>query len=142
MPLDLVCNGTPAATIVLAKQPTRSAQLAAAELQYHVRKITGATLPIVDDRQPVAGNRVLIGESQTTTKLGLKGGDFVHQEYLIRFQQGTLVLMGRDKSDRGKLNYADANTFPGKFDEQGTCYAVYDFLERGIAKYGGTCRRK
>ena len=128
--LDLVCNGTPAATIVLAKQSTRSAQLGAAELQYHVRKITGATLPVVDDRQPVAGNRVLIGESQTTAELGLKNADFAHQEYLIHFQQGTLVLMGRDEPDLGKLNYADVNTFPGKFDQQGTCYAVYDFLER------------
>jgi hypothetical protein len=52
------------------------------------------------------------------------------QEYLIRCQPGTLVVLGRDKRDQGKLDYADAKTFPDLFDEQGTCYAVYDFLER------------
>lgn len=129
---DLVRDGVPAATVVVATKPTRSAQLAAAELQYHVRRITGATLPIVDDGHPVAGNRVLIGENQATTMLGLKRDDFAPQEYLIRFQPGTLILLGRDKDDRGRLDYekADATTFPGLLDEQSTCYAVYDFLER------------
>jgi hypothetical protein len=130
--LDLVRDGEPTATIVVAQQPTRSAQLAASELQYHVRKITGATLPIANDEQTVVGNRVLVGESQATASLGLKRDDFAPQEYLIRFQPGTLILLGRDKDDRGKLDYdnADASTFPGFSDEQSTCYAVYDFLER------------
>ena len=128
--LDLVRDGAPAATIVVAYQPTRAAQLAAAELQYHVRKITGATLPIVDDKQAVAGNRVLVGESQATMSLGLKNDDFTPQEYLIRFRPNILILMGRDKPDRGKLDYADVRMFPTLSDEQGTCYAVYDFLER------------
>ena len=130
--LDLVRDGAPTATIVVAQQPTRASQLAAAELQYHVRKITGATLPIVDDKQAVAGNRVLVGESQATMSLGLKNDDFAHQEYLIRFQPNTLILMGRDKNDRRNLDYekTDASTFPSLSDEQGTCYAVYDFLER------------
>ena len=130
--LDLVRDGAPAAAIVVAQQPTRSAQFAAAELQYHFRKITGATLPIVDAKQTVAGNRILVGESEATAIFGLKSNDFAHQEYLIRFQPGTLILMGRDKDDRGKLDYekADASTFPGLMDEQSTCYAVYDFLER------------
>lgn len=129
-PFDLVRDGTPAATIVVAKEPTRSAQLAAAELQYHIRKISGATLPIVDDGQAVAGNRVLVGESQATKNLGLTSDDFAPQEYLIRFQPDTLVLLGRDKPDRAKFDYTDAKTFPDFFDGQGTCYAVYDFLER------------
>ena len=35
--LRLVERGQPAATIVLAAHPTRAAQLAATELQYHLR---------------------------------------------------------------------------------------------------------
>jgi hypothetical protein len=128
--LDLVRDGVPAATIIVAKQPTRSAQFSAAELQYHVRKITGATLPISDDGQAIAGNRVLVGESEATVALGLKNDDFAPQEYLIRFRPGTLVLMGRDRPDLNKFDYADAGTFPDLFEECGTCYAVYDFLER------------
>jgi hypothetical protein len=128
--LDLARDGTPAATIVLAKEPTRSAQLAAAELQYHIRRISGATLPIVDDGHAVGGNQVLVGESQATRNLGLTSADFAPQEYLIRFQPGALVLLGRDKPDRARFDYGDAKTFPDVLDEQSTCYAVYDFLER------------
>ncbi|MBT4814053.1 MAG: DUF4838 domain-containing protein [Lentisphaerae bacterium] len=76
------------------------------------------------------GARILVGESEATRKLGLRNEDFAHQEYLIRFLPDALVLMGRDKADRGAMSYAAPGTFPGKFDDQASCYAVYDFLER------------
>ena len=146
--LDLVRDGKPAATIVMAGKPTRSAQLATAELQYHVRKITGATLPIVSDGEAVEGTRILVGHSKATAALGLTNDAFEPQEYAIRFLPKTLVLVGRDKLDYGKLDYNDGKTFPSRpgssapavygapqprwfeFDDQATCYAVYDFLER------------
>lgn len=129
--LRLVQRGQPVATIVLAAHPTRAAQLAAAELQYHLQKITGAILPIVSDEAEVEGTRILVGESATTKALGLRNADFQPQEYLIRFRPGLLVLMGRDKEDRPTdFDYSSAESFPDFFDEQGTCYAAYDFLER------------
>ncbi len=146
--LELTHDGQPAATIVVAEKPTRSAQMAALELQHHVQKITAATLPIRNDMIDVEGTRILVGESKATVSLGLKNNDFKAQEYLIRFLPGTLILMGRDEEDRGKVDYADAKTFPGAYGssdplyhggdhpryydwaKQGTCYAVYDFLER------------
>lgn len=39
--LTLAREGHPAATIVVAKQPTRAAQFAACELQWHLKQITG-----------------------------------------------------------------------------------------------------
>ena len=126
----LVRDGKALVSIVIGKSPTKSAQLAAAELQYHVEKITGTKLPIVSDEAPVNGNVILVGESKATEALGLRSEDFKPQEYTIQCKDGLIVLMGRDKDDRGKLDYANADTFPYVFDEQGTCYAVYDFLER------------
>jgi hypothetical protein len=128
--IELVRGGVPTATIVVAPSPTRAAQLAAAELQYHVRKITGATLPIAADQSQCTGARIFVGQSAATLVLGLRNEDFQPQEYLIKFLPDTLVLMGRDKPDTGKFDYADAGTFPAEFDDQSTCYAVYDFLER------------
>ena len=46
--LCIVKNGNPNAVILLDSKPTRSAQMGALELQYHVKLITGATLPIVN----------------------------------------------------------------------------------------------
>ncbi len=40
--ITLVSEGRPSASIVVAQNPTPSARLAALELQYHFRKITGA----------------------------------------------------------------------------------------------------
>ena len=120
----------PVATIVLAAEPTRSAQFAAAELQYHVQKITGATLPIASEDTEVKGARILVGESKAEAALGVRSADLKSQEYLIRCGPNAIVLMGRDKDDRGKMDYNDAQTFPDFDVEQGTCYAVYDFLEK------------
>jgi len=128
--MPLVKDGKPVASIVIGKEASRAAQLAAAELQYHIEKITGARLPVVSDAEMVKGPRLLVGASKATEALGLRNGDFKHQEYLVRFLPDTLILMGKDKEDPGLLDYAKPGTFPGQYDEQATCYAVYDFLER------------
>jgi hypothetical protein len=155
----LVRDGKPAGMIVTAKNPTPAARLAALELQHHIEQITGAVLPIRHPGNATAGPRILVGESEATRELGLKGADFGPQEYLIRVKDDSIVLMGRDWEDteanrrevgrdilqsiadwRSKINYDDAVgrkeprvgviELPGAFDDQGTCYAAYDFLER------------
>ena len=71
-----------------------------------------------------------MGENAATCTSGLRSADFQPQEYTIKFLPEAIVLIGRDKPDHGKFDYADASTFPGMFDDQATCYAVYEFLER------------
>ena len=92
----LVRDGKPAATVVLAAEPSAAAGFAAREFVEHVRRITGATLPVVADNTAVKGPRVLIGESTATRDLKIDGNELGSQEYLIRFLPDTLVLMGRD----------------------------------------------
>ncbi|UCH35839.1 MAG: DUF4838 domain-containing protein [Armatimonadota bacterium] len=163
----LARKGRPACTIVVAADPTPAARLAALELQHHVLKITGADVPIATDKQSVTGPRVLVGESAATRKIGLRGSDFSPQEYLIAFRPETLILIGRDWEDtednraepgrsmagslsdlRHRVDYwktvgcpqrsTGEIELPGVFDDQGTCYAAYDFLERfcGVRWYG------
>ncbi len=165
--VTLVRDGKPTSTIVAAKYPTAAAHLAARELQYHIEEITGAILPIKAAGRHVRGVRILVGESEATRKLGLKGEHFQSQEYLIRITDDTIILMGRDwldtpanraESGRGvmyslgdtrkTIQYnvaigrddepAENITLPGLMDDQGACYATYDFLERfcGVRWYG------
>lgn len=140
-------NGQANAAIVIARDATKVAKLAAMELQRHVHRITDAVPPIVtDDAQVEPGlDRILVGESAATAALGLTGERLGAQEYVIRFLPRTLVLMGRDKQERGPVTYDEADpfrfqTWPDLFDEQGTLYAVYDFLERfcGVRWYSPT----
>ncbi|MBW7988661.1 MAG: DUF4838 domain-containing protein [Planctomycetes bacterium] len=158
--ITLVNEGRPSASIVVAQNPTPSARLAALELQYHFRKITGAIVPIRTDREEITGPRILVGQSKQTNALGIKGADFKSLEYLIQFRPDTIILIGRDwqdtqenrkelgrdtygrtiQSSRHQIDYHKATgqagqgakpiTLPGFFDDQGTCYAAYHFLEK------------
>lgn len=134
-PVTLVVDGVPAATIVLAAEPTRAAQLAAFELRHHIEKITGAVLPIVREPGEVQGVPILVGPSRAAAARGVQAGQFAEQEYLVRVTPEGVALLGRDADDRGQVIYDPddpmrMNTWPDLFSEQGTCHAVYDFLER------------
>ncbi len=168
--VTLVRDGKPASVIVVVKDPTPAVRLASLELQHHIEQITGAVVPIKGPDEVAEGVRILVGESAATRKLGLKGEDFQPQEYLIRIKDDTIVLMGRDWQDteanrkergcdthlrslddwRKTIDYNAAVgrqgarekriELPGVLDDQGTCYAVYDFLERfcDVRWYGPT----
>ena len=130
----LVRDGIPQAEIVLEKAPCRAAAFAAAELQYHIQKITGARLPIV------FGNP---GGGKIPVYIGFDNDHFQVQEYRVSVTGEKILLTGYDREDRRPFDYQDWKTFPdsstkdrygqggtGGFYEQGSCYAVYDFLEK------------
>jgi hypothetical protein len=127
----LTRDGRPTCAIVVATAPSEAAQFAAFELQETLRIITGATVPIVNDRQTVTGTKIFVGESEATRALGLKSADFSPQESLVRFLPEAVVLIGRDRPYRGvKVDYADFKTYPDIWSDMATCHAVYDFLEK------------
>jgi len=129
--VTLIRGGHPVAAIVLAPDAPPAAQLAAYELQWHLRQITGAALPIVRDDPRPAGTAILVGESAATRARGLRSAEFAPQEYLVRIRPpDSIVLIGRDSPGTQKVDYARRETFPDRFSDTGTLYAVYDFLER------------
>jgi hypothetical protein len=93
----LTRDGKPAATIVTAAEPTVAAAFAARELQDHVKRISGAVLPIASDQADVAGPRILIGQSKPSRALSLPVDQLKSQEYMIRFLSETLVLLGKEQ---------------------------------------------
>jgi hypothetical protein len=158
---EIVRDGQAQAVIIIAEKPSISAKLAAVELQYHLAQMTGVTLAIQDETTPVTTKCILVGESKKTRQLGFKVSDFKATEYMIKFLPDTLVLMGLDWvgpideklgkqafEGRTTINYNKAIgketspalqlTIPSLREEQGSCYAVYDFLERycGVRWYG------
>lgn len=110
----LARDGRPAATIVIAAEPTIAAEFAAAELQAHVHRITGALLPIATDAQSVAGPRIAVGDSRLARALGIRAEALRSQEYVIRFRPEALVLLGRDDADAAAGGSLPARA-PGKF---------------------------
>ena len=120
--MTLVRDGKPQAVILLnADRNTKSAQMGALELQHHVRKATGATLPIVT--APQAGKiSIRIGGGDVS---GLQG-----DAHRIRVGKDYILLTGCDTQDFGKVEYDKVGTFPHALQYQnGSLFAVYDFLE-------------
>lgn len=115
---DLVKNGKAVSVIVIGENPTKSAQLAAYELQYHIAKKTGVTLPIAAKAEK-GKLPICVG--------GMNG--FKSQEYLVDIKPGKIILAGCDAQESGKVNYADEKSFPSRWKECATLYAAYDFLE-------------
>jgi hypothetical protein len=148
--VTLVRDGKPAATIVVSDSPAPAATLAALELQYVTKQITGAELPIKMNPEEATGTRILIGDSKATRARGIKAADFGNQEYLIDFAKDTVLLFGPDDRDSSgiRIDYSKATSregrdpqmiqLPGMYDNQGSLKATYDFLERfcGVRFYG------
>ena len=91
----IVKDGKPCGQIVLSDDPAPMARLAAAELQIHIEKITGAKLPIA--AAPGQGVNIFVGRGAHTDKLGLKAGDLAHGAYRVASGKDWLALLGSDK---------------------------------------------
>jgi hypothetical protein len=135
--VTLVQDGQPRAVIVLAEKPTRSAQLAARELQEHLRLMSGAVAPIATEAQerPKLSTPIYVGESKATRRMGFVSYRFAPQESLVRITDKAVVLLGRDDPDTGPITYEKNGAWPGfnrmkAFHRVGSLYAVYEFLER------------
>ena len=128
--ITLVKDGKPNAVIILGDRPTRSARLAACELQHAVERMTGARLSIAS-RMEAGRPRIFIGPSAEAAQLGFPGKPFSGEEYLVGRKGEDIFLMGKDEPDFGKFDYGDIKTFPALiFYYRSTTYAVYDFLEQ------------
>lgn len=144
--------------IVTGEQPSPSVILAAHELQHFIKQSLDIHLPIVSEVPQQPSKIIFVGGSKYTEKVRFK-----EQEYLIEITPETITLMGQDENfdtdggrdnngitpskDRTKINYSQSTgdpsapaelNLPSIYDAQGTCYAVYDFLENylGIRFYG------
>jgi hypothetical protein len=132
--LVLTQDGQPRATIVLAEKPTASAQLAAFELQHYIKKISGATLPITKQPQPLEGTAIFVGESDAARKLGIRNDTLAEQEYVVKTIPQGLLLIGHDRADFSQLDYQTYESIYAATSASmiGTCYAAHDFLEKAL----------
>lgn len=136
--IKLAENGKALAKIVIAGQCDRAARFAADDLKWHLDEMTGADFEIVTDAEPSAGYEIRVGESARTAA---KKSMFAPQEFLVDIGEKAIELVGLDRDDRNLRSYRyvyDAEKglalsgAPGMYDDQGTLYAVYDFLEKTL----------
>ncbi|MBI3861572.1 MAG: DUF4838 domain-containing protein [Planctomycetia bacterium] len=132
-PLILTEDGQPRATILLGAKPTGSAQLAAYELQHHLRKMSDATLPIIREPKSVQGPVIYVGDSLGARGLGYRAETFAEQEYVVKTTENSLLLLGFDRQEFGDVRYDDySSVYAAASGPIGTCYAVHAFLEQTL----------
>lgn len=93
----LVDEGQPRAEIVTAEAPPRMTALAAEELQSHIEKISGATLPVVTAPSADVPLKIYIGRSPRTDALGIDDTGLEHGAFRMQTVEDGLVLLGHDE---------------------------------------------
>ena len=126
-PLTLVKDGQPTSVIIVPAAPNPSALWGAKELQWHLKKITGADVPVVTDREQIDSDkvRIMVGESRATRSLGITAKGYQRQEYSLQAKANAIVLLGYDLNvDYPTLAAGTPDVFPkGRFGAafQGWC---------------------
>ena len=117
--LTLVKAGKPVSVIVTSGKPREGQALAAVELQEHIRLMSGATLPIVAEKELKPGMAkvlILVGQSNRVTRHGVNTKSMPPESFVIKTVPGALILAGEDGGSRRNAR-------------NGTLWAVYDFLQ-------------
>jgi hypothetical protein len=126
-PFDMVIDGRPAATVVTPNDPLPVATAAADELRYHVKKATGAQLPVVSEKDAPAGaHRIYVGACAATAKLNVDLKALQPNACYIRLSGGDLYIVGDDSP--GEVFWIlHANR-----TRVGTLFGVYELLEKQL----------
>ncbi len=117
--VTLVKDGQPVSVIVTRARAGESESLAAAELQEHIRIMSGATLPIVIEtelRPDPSKAVVVIGRCELARQHGIDTSEFAPESFVVKTAKNVLLLVGDDSGSK-----SSART--------GSLYAVYDFLQ-------------
>ncbi len=121
-PLVIVRDHVPQAAIVIPDSANRVVQYAAEELQHHIRKATGAELPIVRDADhPSRRRAICLGPTRRAQDAGIRPDELEPNGFIIRRVGGDLLLAGHDSDGEPLGGYNSTRV--------GTLFAVYEFLE-------------
>lgn len=125
-------DGKALADIVVAADADKAARFGALELAWHLKEMTGADFRIITDAEPHKRFEICVGPSRRSK---YKKTDFEGQHYIVEISAKGMYLCGLDKEDKTDLDYRHTDQgivlkgAPGYCEQQGSMYAVYDFLE-------------
>lgn len=124
--LTVVAGGQARASIIIPDEPLPVVRFAAEELQYHVRRASGAELPIVAEARMPPGAVILLGACRSTTAAGVLPADLQPNEWVGRLVGDRLYLAGDDSDG------APAWLLHNNRTRVGTLFAVYEWIERTL----------
>jgi len=121
-------NGKATAAVILPEKPQPSVRIAAEELVYHVRKASGAELPVYSENalpSALPENRIYVGPCRRTAEAGIRSEKLPPAGYQIRVAGNEMFITGHDR-DTGPVGSSWHAVW------HGTLWGVYEFLERQL----------
>ncbi|MDY0168461.1 MAG: DUF4838 domain-containing protein [Thermoguttaceae bacterium] len=121
--VELVRDGAPAAVVVIADTPSRTAAYAAQELVNHIEHATGGRLPVVAeaDVPEDVGSRIFVGMTAAARAQGIVAEALGPEEFVLRSAGADLYIVG-DEDEGDPLSPYNSKC--------GTLFGVYELLER------------
>jgi len=125
--LDLVTTNQPQTAIVVPDNATQVVGFAAEELQYHIKRASGAELPILNEsRNSTAEGRVYLGPCKKTAQTHIVSEALPPNGFVIKLVGSNLFLVGDDSDGPPAWILHNNRT------RVGTLFAVYEFLEKHL----------
>ena len=126
VPVTLVSSGKANAVIVLDDKPTAASQMAALEINYFLKKMSGTELKVVKASDKVnAPHKIFI-----TSKIP---GKIIGEYWKVACDGKNITLSGKDSPVYNKVDYANVDTFPRyDFHYNGSLFAAYQFMEDAL----------
>jgi hypothetical protein len=134
----IVGSGESLKRIVIAKDAPDSVQLAAKELQEHLRGITGDDLPVVIETSGDQDRAIFLGAAALARKPELQETPWKNDEFRILSDDGNLFIAGKDYHGAPMTSFSgpyrrhesyNERLKIGAFGNTGTLFGVYHFLE-------------
>jgi hypothetical protein len=106
--LLLTKAGQPCASILVAAEPTPKALRAARDLQEHLRRMSGATLPLRTDADEWSGTLVLVGPSRYLARAGIQApvGYPDNERVILKTLGDAIALVGNDEQGFSGTEFA------------------------------------
>jgi len=137
--LTLVRNGKPTSVIVIPSEWVLWQKLAADELQYHLKRMSGATVPIVHEdkyRERPGKVTILVAQSELLTELGIDTTKLKPETLIVKVIGNTLVLAGEDGTQEPRLREPFRTDIPLHSIvygiRNGSLFAVYELLHEAL----------
>ena len=143
--VDMIKNGSAKIVIVVEDEKNPILKMAGEELALHLRKRTGAVIPVINASAQIPENvyPFYLGLSDRTKQLGTDESRLKFDGYFLKITERYAVIAGRDKANTRDPYYGHHFVYGNKdlgiyeFGEKGTLNGVYRFLNKfaGIRYY-------
>jgi len=137
--LTLVEDGKPRSVIVIPRDWLRWQKLAADELQYHLRRMSGATVPVVTEdkyKEKPGETLVLVAQGKRVSGLGIDTTELEPETLIIKAAGNALILVGEDGTQEARLREPDGRDIHPHsllaLTRTGSLFAVYELLEKQL----------